>query len=310
MLGAKGWHQWLAAIAITLAEPAIAQRTNDNAAAQAEDAFGTSVGDSSIGIYSEVDVRGFSPTDAGNLRIEGLYYDQQGSLTERLQQGSTIRVGISAQSYPFPAPTGIADFTLREPDKDAVASVGLTYGPWGGKFAELDAKLPIDGDRLGVVVGAGINREGRPYGGTPNIDTAGLLVRYAPRPEVELIGFATHYRYTGGEAQPLIFSSRAFLPKRVPRGRFLGQGWNDYSASAPVYGFLGRTSLAGFDLRLGLFHSIFNNDVLNGDFLLGTDRDGAVRQRILLVERGDRAASTSGEFHSREASPKDHGNIC
>src|SRR5689334_22068671 len=102
----KRLPHWLAAMGtLALAEPAMAQ---------AEDAFGTSVGDSAIGIYSESDVRGFSPTDAGNLRIEGLYYDQQGTLTPRIEQGSTIRVGISAQSYAFPAPTGIADFGLRK----------------------------------------------------------------------------------------------------------------------------------------------------------------------------------------------------
>ena len=282
--------------AIIVAQPAVAQRTDDNAIASAQDAFGTSVGDSSIGIYNETDVRGFSPTDAGNLRIEGLYYDQQGTLAERLQQGSTIRVGISAQSYPFPAPTGIADYTLRKPGNEAIASVGLAYGPWGGRFAEVDAKLPIDGDQLGIVAGAGINREGRPYGGTPDIFTAGILARYAPRPEAEFIAFANRYRYTGGEAQPLIFSSGAFLPKRIPRGRFLGQTWNDYAASAPVYGLLGRMKLATFDIRLGLFRSVFDNDVLNGDFLLETDREGRVGRRLILRERGDRSASTSGEL--------------
>jgi len=284
------------AAAMAVTSPAIAQRTDDNAAAQAEDAFGKSVGDSSIGIYNETDVRGFSPTDAGNLRIEGLYYDQQGTLSERLQQSSTIRVGISAQSYAFPAPTGIADFALRKPAADAIVSIGLTYGPQGGKFAEVDAKLPLDDDRLGMVLGAGINRERRSYGGTPNIVTAGMLARYAPHGDTELIAFANYYRYTEGEAQPLIFSSGDFLPKRIPRGRFLGQSWNDYSASAPVYGFLGRGRIAGFEARLGIFRSIFDNDVTNADLLFDTDRDGTVGQRIIVRERGDKAASTSGEF--------------
>jgi iron complex outermembrane receptor protein len=297
---------------MTLAQPAIAQRTEDNAAAQAEDAFGNSVGDSSIGIYNEVDVRGFSPTDAGNLRIEGLYYDQQSSLTERIQQSSTVRVGISAQSYPFPAPTGIADFALRKPGAESIVSVGLTFGPWGGKVAEVDAKLALDGNRLGLVAGAGLNFEGRSYGGTPNIVTAALLARYAPRSDMELIAFANQYRYTDGEAQPLIFSSGDFLPKRIPRGRFLGQSWNDYSASGPVYGFLGRGQIAGFEARLGLFRSVFDNDVTTADLLFDTDRDGSVGQRIIVRERDDRTASTSGEFRlsrSLTEGPRQHGLI-
>lgn len=50
-------------------------RTDDNAVTQAEDAFGFSVGRETIGIYSPGNARGFSPTAAGNLRINGLYCD-------------------------------------------------------------------------------------------------------------------------------------------------------------------------------------------------------------------------------------------
>ena len=34
------------------------------------DAFGTSIGSESIGLYSQQDARGFSPKDAGNFRID------------------------------------------------------------------------------------------------------------------------------------------------------------------------------------------------------------------------------------------------
>jgi iron complex outermembrane recepter protein len=99
--------------ASTLVPMAHAQRTDDNAVAQAEDAFGSTVGDEQIGIYSEDNVRGFSPVSAGNVRIEGLYFDRQAFITDRAVDGSTIHVGISAQGYPFPAPSGIADNSLR-----------------------------------------------------------------------------------------------------------------------------------------------------------------------------------------------------
>ena len=89
-------------LALTAA-PALAQRTDDNAVTQSDDAFGKTVGDEQIGLYNPGDVRGFSPVDAGNVRIEGLFFDQQAGLTDRLIEGSTIRVGISAQGYPFPA---------------------------------------------------------------------------------------------------------------------------------------------------------------------------------------------------------------
>jgi len=62
----------------------------------------------------------FNPTQAGNLRIEGLYFDQQTpTYNAALFSGSEMRIGVAAQSYPFPSPTGIADYKLRTPAVNA-----------------------------------------------------------------------------------------------------------------------------------------------------------------------------------------------
>jgi iron complex outermembrane recepter protein len=53
-----------------------AQRADENATVSADDAFGTIIGSESVGIYVSGTVRGFSAYDAGNARIEGLYYDE------------------------------------------------------------------------------------------------------------------------------------------------------------------------------------------------------------------------------------------
>src|SRR3982750_1172386 len=92
-----------------------AQRTDDNAVTEADDAFGKTVGDEQVGIYNPDLARGFSPVAAGHVPIEGLYFDMQNNPTDRIIGGSSIHVGISAQGYPFPAPTGIADYSLRKP---------------------------------------------------------------------------------------------------------------------------------------------------------------------------------------------------
>ena len=70
------WRRSLLA-ALMLPLIAVAQRVNENPVTAAEDAFGTTVGSQTIGLYDAQDVRGFSPSHAGNLRIEGLYFDQQ-----------------------------------------------------------------------------------------------------------------------------------------------------------------------------------------------------------------------------------------
>lgn len=75
---------------------ALAQRVDENATTLAEDGFGKSVGNESVGIYANGEVRGFSANAAGNARIEGLYYNESGGLSDLLQDGSDIKVGLTA----------------------------------------------------------------------------------------------------------------------------------------------------------------------------------------------------------------------
>lgn len=97
-------HLALTLALMLAASPASAQRASENVVTTAQDAFGTPIGNDTIGIYSAQEARGFSPRDAGNVRIEGLYFDQQGNVGygNQLFGSATIRVGLSAQSYPFP----------------------------------------------------------------------------------------------------------------------------------------------------------------------------------------------------------------
>lgn len=108
-----------------------AQHASDNPVASAEDAFGLTLGLESIGLYGPGGVRGFSPQSAGNVRIGGLNFDQQGGLSNRVVEGSTVRVGVSEIGYAFPAPTGIVDYELRNPgDGTASATIIASAGPY------------------------------------------------------------------------------------------------------------------------------------------------------------------------------------
>jgi iron complex outermembrane receptor protein len=76
------------------------QRAEDNVVTAAEDAFGTSIGLQNVGLYSQADARGFDPQQAGNLRIEGLYFDQETFATSTCMVRETaMRIGIAAQAY-------------------------------------------------------------------------------------------------------------------------------------------------------------------------------------------------------------------
>src|SRR6476660_4862200 len=127
------------AAAAGVAGPALAQsRASDNAVTQAEDAFGFSVGRESLGIYNAGNARGFSPVAAGNLRIDGLYFDQTFGLPGTILDSTSIKVGLSAQGYPFAAPSGIVDQTLRHPGDKAGASAVANWDSWGTYGLEVD----------------------------------------------------------------------------------------------------------------------------------------------------------------------------
>src|SRR5215469_16862809 len=132
-----------------------AQHASDDPVASASDGFGLTLGLETIGLYGPGFVRGFNPQTAGNVRIDGLYFDQQGALSNRVVEGSTIRVGISAIGYAFPAPTGIVDYDLRHVGNGTpTASVVVSGGPFEARGVSVDAVLPVAGKALQLPVGA------------------------------------------------------------------------------------------------------------------------------------------------------------
>ena len=257
-------------------------------------AFGTSVGNERVGLYSAFNARGFSPVQAGNVRIEGLYFDYQADLNDRLVQSSTVRVGLTALGYPFPAPTGIADFTIRKPGEAAVLSAILGYGPLGSARVELDGQLPL-GERFGVAGGVGALNERLPYGGDRRLLTAAATARWRPSSRAEVTAFWNGARSDGQEAQPIVFTAGPYLPPVIPRGTYFGQDWARNASTQANYGLLGRLDFSGWQLRAGLFRSALDSRKNFVDLALNTTRDG-LADRFVLAEPSRRFASTSGEL--------------
>src|SRR5436309_640344 len=111
-------------------------RAGENAVTQAEDAFGFSVGRESLGLYDADNARGFSPSAAGNLRIDGLYFAPVVGLSGLVVESTSIKVGLSAQGYPFAAPSGIVDQSLRRPGERLGASLLVNADSYGSIGAE------------------------------------------------------------------------------------------------------------------------------------------------------------------------------
>src|SRR5450432_2058497 len=127
------------ALMLAASPAARAQHASDDPVASASDAFGLTLGLESICLYGPGYVRGFNPQAAGNVRIDGLYFDQQGALSNRVVEGSTIRIGVSEIGYAFPAPTGIVDYDLRHTgDGKASASIVAGVGPFTHRVLSVD----------------------------------------------------------------------------------------------------------------------------------------------------------------------------
>jgi iron complex outermembrane recepter protein len=245
------------ATCLALPGTALAQRADENAVTAAQDAFGITVGSQTVGLYSPQDARGFNPQQAGNLRIEGLYFDQQTYVTGAcMVRETTMRVGIAAQSYSFPAPTGIADLSLRTPGDKTLISALLTRGPFDSATADLEAQLPV-GDTLAVDLCAGYRknfaidlfREG-------HASEFGTTFRWRPAAGTEIIPF---WSYVGGGARrilPVVYTDGT-IPLAEFRTQDLGvQDWTTWAWHQTTLGVIVRSVLGEhWALAAGVFHS-------------------------------------------------------
>jgi iron complex outermembrane receptor protein len=238
---------------------AFAQRADENAVTAAQDAFGTSIGFQNVGLYSPNDARGFSPQQAGNLRIEGLYFDQQTWVTgDCMVRETTMRVGIAAQSYSFPAPTGIADLSLRTPGEKAISSAVLTRGPFDATTADVETQIPLAERALGVDLCAGFRK---------NFDVDifreshaavfGTTFSWRPTANTEIIPF---WSYVVGGARRIVPEIYTDGISELPlfRTRDLGtQDWTTWGWHQTTFGAVAKSALGNqWALAAGLFHSL------------------------------------------------------
>jgi iron complex outermembrane recepter protein len=253
-------HPVLATITcLAAAAAACAQRADENAVTAAQDAFGTSIGFQNVGLYSPVDARGFNPQQAGNLRIEGLYFDQQTWVTgDCMVRETTMRVGIAAQSYSFPAPTGIADLSLRTPGDKTLVSAILTRGPFDAATADLEAQLPLIEGKFGVDLCAGYRKDfdvdlfRESYA-----DVFGTTFRWRPTPNTEVIPF---WSFVGGRARQIVPNVYTDGTVALPQFRTqdLGvQDWTTWGWNQTTFGVVVKSALGEhWALAAGLFHSL------------------------------------------------------
>jgi iron complex outermembrane receptor protein len=277
---------------------AFAQRANENVVTSAEDAFGTRIGMDSVGLYDSRNARGFDPQLAGNMRIEGLYFDQQGNFGPRITKSQTMRIGLSAQSYAFPAPTGIADISLLEPADHTVISVGAQYQSIGPRMISGDVSTPLVGDKLSMLVSANKFEQRTEWAGRGSTYSVAGLLHISPSDTLLFIPFLYYNRSTKFEAQPSIFPGTPVLPPRIDRDIFFGQKWAS-NVNGNFNGGLIMRAAPWTDWRLqaGLFRSVGDRPKNFSILYRNTQSDGTANLDIISYPPL-KSASTSGEFRA------------
>lgn len=271
-----------------------AQQVDDNVVTNANDAFGQSVGNERIGLYSNEDVRGFSPVDAGNARIEGLYFAPVDRLPNRLIRGSRVRVGIAALGYPFPAPTGIVDFDLSAAADADQFTIVLERAQFGSLVASLDSNVEL-AEGLRAYAGGTLRRQNRHEGGNFKAWVASGGLGWRPYAGSNVVAFWGRTRTYDDEAAPAIFPGGDFLPPRIKRRETIGQSWSKRDNSQQVYGGLGKFPLGDWQVDAGLFRAERWVDANFTDLFTNLRPDGTVANRVMVVDGNNRDRSLSGE---------------
>lgn len=269
-------------------------RAQENAVRQASDAFGTVVGREAVGLYDADLVRGFSPLRAGNVRLDGLYFDSVIEPTDRTSGAIAISVGPSAIGSVFPAPSGIVDFQFRTPGTAFAGSalVGVTH--WGEVRGEVDLTLPVN-DRLSL--GLGATAEWLREGDGRHDDKFELSVNTSWRPTdgLHLRPFLSVAYTPYDDVTPIYVPEGDVLPPRLPRRLRANPRWSFRDDLEINAGMIADWTIApGWDLKAGLFNSSTDN-WNDGEFLIENVRPDGTGEAIAIRDPGLFFRSTSGE---------------
>ena len=215
---------------------------------------------------------------------------------------------MSAQGYPFAAPSGIVDQSLRRPSSRPGGSLVVGADSWGGYSAQLDGSIPIS-DRLAVR--AGFNGGALEFrNGTNNRNyTISLLARWRPADNVEIVPFWAQYEDFDDEAGTFYVPAGSFIPITDRVRHDPGPLWADIRSTGRNVGILSSVALGeNWIVRLGAFRSdLFAKH--NYFFALANEQPDGSGERILIADPPAHNSSSSGELrvtHSLAEGPRLH----
>ena len=288
-------------LAVSIVSSVRAQHASDDPVASANDGFGLTLGLETIGLYGPGFVRGFNPQVAGNVRIDGLYFDQQGALSNRVVEGSAIRIGVSEIGYAFPAPTGIVDYDLRHPGNGTPsATVVASAGPFQAHGVSIDGNLPLTATKLQLPMGVSYQVSTQTPFGSPNpgytstVANVGATPQWKPNDRLTFRAIFDWTQTTHSKTLPIILTAGDFQPPETPRG-YYGQNWAEGRSLSENFGGLVTAQLSqDWSLAAGIFRSVADNPISFADLYLNTQPNGSAEQ-FIVGNPDQMTSSTSGE---------------
>lgn len=251
---------WSAACAVAgffvFTELAYSQATA-NAVVSAEDAFGSSEGDESVGIYDQTSVRGFNLEAAGNYRINGRYFVRNSGVSSFFLERTTVRIGYNALALDYAGPLGVVDYKLRDPQLGEPSQFTIGLDSYEQPFAELHVKHRNPAETASVSVGVSSRfRWANEQGGDGRDALLAGTARINLTDRSQLQMFGGEYRYRrSGRFRVALAPAADSLPDEIDRGRYLGQSWATEQGARRILGGLATADLSdGWSVRaIGVF---------------------------------------------------------
>jgi iron complex outermembrane recepter protein len=228
------------ALAISLA---CSSATAQSIQRAASDAFGTRIGDESVGLYSEGQVRGFSLQEAGNYRIENAYFVRGARVfTDAVSGGSTVRVGPNALGFDFPSPSGVVKYSLLSDTRDrnqlqlgSIDALESNLSPYARGYWTRKSEA---GNSISLGSTFFPNRR-YDDGREGKVHTLGMVARYQPIEALHMTALADYADWQR-DADQLFGLTEGQQAPRVPWFRYLGQDWNRSRTKDRTLGLIAR----------------------------------------------------------------------
>ena len=194
------------------------------------DAFGSRIGNETVGLYGEDQIRGFNLEDAGNYRLDGLYFMQAAAPNNTVVTGSETRIGVNALRFDFPAPSGVIDYQLRAVEAAPTGTLETGWRANAGPFIEHYFSAGADQGHFGAAGGLIVGPSERyPDGSNGQYYGIGAIPQWRGGERLRVRGVASLARWiTDGEVAYL--PAGAAVPPQITRGHYFGQDWSSFDA--------------------------------------------------------------------------------